>query len=63
MAERRNEPGPIVERAIEALRELPSVDGASVNRIVAAAARSRAQDAAPNADDLLPAAPAPTAST
>ena len=59
MVDRRNEPGPIVERAIEALRELPAIDGDAVNRIVAAAARSRAQDAAPDADDLLPAPAAP----
>lgn len=61
MAERRNEPGPIVERAIEALRELPPANGEAVTRIVAAAARSRAQDAAPDADDLLPAPVEPTA--
>ena len=60
MAERRNEPGPIVERAIEVLRELPVVDGDAVSRIVAAAARSRLQDAAPDADDLLPAPAVPT---
>ena len=60
MAERRSEPGPVVERAIEALRELPPIDGDAVSRIVGAAARSRAQDAAPNADDLLPASTAPT---
>lgn len=53
MAERRSEPGPIVERAIEVLRELPPVHGESVSRIVAAAARTRAQDAASDADDLL----------
>lgn len=59
MAERRIEPGPIVERAIETLRELPPIDGEIVSRIVAAAARTRAQDTAPNTDDLLlePAAP------
>lgn len=55
VAERRSEVSPIVERAIEVLRELPPVDGNAVSRIVAAAARSRAQDTAPNADDLLPA--------
>ena len=59
MAERRSEPGPIVERAIEALRELPPVDGETVSRIVAAAARTRAQDAAPDVDDLLPEPVAP----
>lgn len=53
MAERR-EPGRLVSRAIETLRELPAVDGAAVGRIVTAAARLRAQDAAPNEDDLLP---------
>lgn len=60
MAERRSEPGPIVERAIEVLRELPLIHGESVSRIVAAAARTRAQDAAPDVDDLLP-EPAPPA--
>jgi len=59
VAERRNETGPIVERAIEALRELPPIDGETVNRIVAAAARSRAHDAAPDGDDLLPPVAAP----
>ena len=54
MAERRSDPGPIVEKAIEALRELPPLDSDSLGRIVAAAARTRAQDAAPDADDLLP---------
>ena len=54
MAERRSEPGQIVERVIEALRELPPVAGDTVSRIVAAAARTRAQDAAPDANDLLP---------
>ena len=54
MAERRSEPGPIVERAIEALRELPPISGESVSRIVAAAGRTRAQDAAADTDDLLP---------
>ena len=53
MAERRIEPGPVVERAIEALRELPPVHGDAVSRVVAAAARTRAQDAALNVDDLL----------
>lgn len=60
MAERRSEPGPILERAIEALRELPPIDGDSVSRIVAAAGRTRAQDAAPDNNDLLP-EPAPPA--
>lgn len=54
MAERRSDPGPIVERAIEALRQLPPIDSESTSRIVAAAARTRAQDAGPDADDLLP---------
>lgn len=53
MAERRDEAGPIVGRAIEALRQLPPANGEAVARIVAAAARSRAQDAEPNEDDLL----------
>lgn len=53
MAERRD-PGPVVERAIDSLRAVPPVDDAAVGRIVAAAARTRAQDAEPNEDDLLP---------
>lgn len=53
MTERRDEPGKIVERALESLRELPTVDIEAVSRIVAAAARTRAQDAAPNDDDLF----------
>jgi hypothetical protein len=43
------------------LRELPPIHGDAVSRIVAAAARTRAQDAAPDADDLLPARAVPTA--
>jgi hypothetical protein len=58
VTERRDEPGPIVERALESLRELPAADNEAVARIVAAAARTRAQDFAPDDDDLLlPAAP------
>jgi hypothetical protein len=53
VAERRSDPGPVVERAIESLRELPPVDGVTVSRVVTAAARIRALDAAPDADDLL----------
>ena len=53
MAERRAEPGPIVERALESLRDLPPTDTDAVARIVAAAARTRAQDATPNDDNLL----------
>lgn len=53
MTEKRDEHGPVVERALEALRELPTVDNEAVARIVAAAARTRAQDVAPNDDDLL----------
>lgn len=49
----RGEPGPIVDRALETLRELPAVDDDAVARVVAAAARTRAQDIAPNEDDLL----------
>ena len=59
MTERRDQPGKIVERALESLRELPTVDIEAVSRIVAAAARTRAQDAAPNDDDLLLEAPTP----
>lgn len=59
MAERRSEPGPVVERALIVLRELPPIDSDTVSRIVAAAARTRAQDAAPDADDLLPQPAAP----
>ena len=54
MTERRGDPGPIVDRALETLRELPAIDSVVVARIVAAAARTRALDAAPNDDDLLP---------
>jgi hypothetical protein len=53
VAERRDEPGRIVGHAIEALSELPPVQSEAVARIVAAAARTRAQDVAPNEDDLL----------
>jgi hypothetical protein len=61
VADRREQPGEIVERAIEVLRELPPVDSGTVERIVAAAARTRAQDSTPNEDDLLPAGrPKPT---
>jgi hypothetical protein len=59
VTERRDHPGRIVERAVEILRELPPVDSGVVSRIVAAAARTRAQDSAPNDDDLLPPAPLP----
>ena len=60
MAERRIEPGPVVERALVVLREMPPVDGDTVSRVVAAAARARALDTGPSADDLLlePAPPA-----
>jgi hypothetical protein len=58
VTERRDEPGRIVERALESLRELAAADNDAVARIVAAAARTRAQDVAPNDDDLLlPAVP------
>jgi hypothetical protein len=43
----------VVQRAIEALRELPPVRKQSVARIVAAAARSRAQDALPDENDIF----------
>ena len=59
MAERRSEPGPIVERAVDTLRDLPPVGEDAVSRIVAAAARTRALDASPNDDDLLPPMPQP----
>jgi hypothetical protein len=59
VAERRDEPGPIVGRAIDALRELPQAHDEAVARIVAAAARTRVQDAEPNDDDLLTPAPEP----
>lgn len=58
MADRRNETGPIVGRAIDTLRELPPVQGEAVARIVSAAARTRAQDTVPNEDDLLTRMPA-----
>jgi hypothetical protein len=54
VADRRDEPGPLVQRAIESLREMPPVREGTVARIVDAAARSRLQDALPNEDDLLP---------
>jgi hypothetical protein len=54
VAERRGEPGPIVERALDTLRDLPATDTEAIARIVAVAARTRAQDASPNDDDLLP---------
>ena len=44
----------VVDRAIEALRELPPLDRASISKIVATAARAREQDVEPHADDLLP---------
>ena len=44
----------IVDRAVDALRELPPLDRASVSRIVATAARARELDVEPHADDLLP---------
>ena len=53
MTERRDEPGRIVEHALEKLRELPPVDTNAVSRIVAAAAKARVHDIAPNDDDLL----------
>jgi hypothetical protein len=54
VAEHPIEPGKIVERAIDSLRTMPVVDAEAVARVVAAAARTRAQDAAPHEDDLLP---------
>lgn len=57
MADWREEPSPVVQRAIDALRELPPVRDEMVTRVVAAAARSRALDTAPNADDLALAEP------
>lgn len=54
MSDRRSDPGAIVDRAIESLRTIPPANGAAVSRIVEAAARARAQDVAPNEDDLLP---------
>jgi len=59
VAERRDDPGPVVGRAIDALRELPPVNAEGVERIVAAAARTRALDADPNEDTFL--APMPDA--
>jgi AMP-activated protein kinase-like protein len=54
VADGRLDRDPIVERAVESLRPLPAVDAESVARVVAAAARARALDVAPNEDDLLP---------
>jgi hypothetical protein len=59
VADRRDRPDAIVERALESLRVLPPVRGESVERVVAAAARARTQDTAPDEDDLLPLAAAP----
>ena len=53
MADRQDEPGPALRRVIDTLSELPPVREDAVARIVEAAARSRAQDAQPNDDDLL----------
>jgi hypothetical protein len=44
-----------VERALETLRAMPPVDPASIDRVVATAARVRVQDGEPNDDDLFPA--------
>lgn len=54
MADSRPERDPIVERAIDSLRSLPTTDPESVARVVAAAARARTLDVAPTEDDLLP---------
>ena len=43
----------VLNRAVEALRELPPADAAAVSRIVTAAARLREIDAEPHNDDLL----------
>jgi hypothetical protein len=59
VAERRGEPGEIVERALEVLRVLPPAESPAVARIVATAARARSIDASPNDDDLLPLAVPP----
>ena len=53
MAEQR-EPGEVVERAVETLRALPPANDEAIARIVATAARARAEDASPNEYDLLP---------
>jgi AMP-activated protein kinase-like protein len=44
---------PLVERAVDALRALPAVDRARIARVVAAAARRRAEDTLPDEDDLV----------
>ena len=44
----------MVDRAIDALRELPALDRAAVSKIVATAARARELDVEPHVDDLLP---------
>lgn len=54
MADRRDRPDAIVERALESLRVLPPVRGEAVEQVVAAAARARTQDTTPDDDDLLP---------
>lgn len=48
---------PILGRAVDSLRALPSVDRDAIARTVAAAGRLRAGDMEPNEDDLVPAAP------
>jgi len=58
VTEHRDEPGPVVQRAIDALRELPAVRQEAIGRILEAAARSRLSDAQAHDDDLfLPAEP------
>jgi hypothetical protein len=44
----------VVDRAIDALRDLPALDRAAVSKIVATAARARELDVEPHVDDLLP---------
>lgn len=47
---------PILNRAVESLRELPPIDHAAIARITAAAAQARARDVGDNdAEDLFPA--------
>jgi len=53
VADGRIDRDPIVDHAIESLRAVPPSKPESVARVVAAAARARAQDVAPDEDDLL----------
>ena len=54
MADGDFRPGdPVVDRVVDALRELPAVDREAIARTVAAAGRLRADELEPNEDDLV----------